>query len=239
MKVVRENERELVLDTGEARLAVKDGIISFVSSDDSPWGWKNFSCETTLSDDATISSASEARLKSRRRLVGKMGHSKEIRINYEKGALAGEVILTLFEDFPILFLQHNRTNRGESAIDIRGLVDVVVDGGSISSGEAGFFISTENIKTYTLFNDITTRNELFLPLPKETLKVGLSEDFPFTAIFFGSRKKTISVSMKSLRLNARKTYLIENFWTRKRRRVRGKVSFSLRPHESVLFHIYE
>jgi len=45
--------------------------------------------------------------------------------------------------------------------------------------------------------------------------------------------------MKNLGLDSRKTYLIENFWTRKRRRVKGKVSFSLRPHESVLFHVYE
>jgi len=189
MKVVKENEREIVLDTGKARLSVKHGLVSFVSSLDASWGWKDFFCETTLDDGTTISSAPKGRISARRRSVDKMGPCEKVFVNYEEGAISGELILTLFEDLPVLFLQHNRTNRGPSPVLLKGLADIVVKRGRISSGERGFFISTENIKTYSLFDDITTRNELFLPLPKETVRVGLSEDFPFSAIFIGSRQK--------------------------------------------------
>ena len=56
---------------------------------------------------------------------------------------------------------------------------------------------------------------------------------------WGERKRAFTIRMKSLRLDPKKTLRVENFWSGKSKRVKDKLTFELRPHESVLLQVYE
>jgi len=71
------------------------------------------------------------------------------------------------------------------------MADVVAGaGGGVSAGADGFLIHSENISRYNLFDDYEDSYEFVKPIPSSSCTFGDNENFPFPALFIGSKKSS-------------------------------------------------
>jgi hypothetical protein len=191
MEIVRNYDRDFEISNGRLTFTAKNGIFSFVGEAGGTIGWKNFYFETLYGKDKTVKTQSigGAVRTASTRIKDAIGKGVEAVFAYDNVALQDVIHVKAYEGFPFITIRHDVVNLRTEEIGIVRTADIVISRqGGVTAGPQGFLIHSENISRYTLFSDYEDSDEFVMEFPSLDVTFGNNENFPFPALFIGSRE---------------------------------------------------
>jgi len=193
MEIVRDLDRDFEIKNGPVRFEAKNGIFSFISDAPGSAGWKSFYFETIYDSTKTQSIGGAVR-KSFKRIKDAIGKGVEITFGYDNRLIEDEIHVRMHEGAAFLTLRHDVKNLQSKPIGVTRTTDIMLcEQGRVSAGPDGFLIHSENISKYNLFDDYEDSDDFVRGFPSYDMTFGDNENFPFPALFIGSRKTSFGL----------------------------------------------
>ena len=191
VEIKRNHARDFEIRNEFLVLRAKDGFFSVCSQGDSSIGWRKFYFETVYNKTAKTQSITRAMKKSARDFKDAAGKGTHIIFSYDNIEMEDELHFKLYENERFITIRHDVRNASAGAMRIFRTADVVTaGGGGVSAGPEGFLIHSENISRYNLFDDYEDSHEFVKAIPFSPCTFGDNENFPFPALFIGSKKSS-------------------------------------------------